>query len=73
MVIIPYYFNGSDRWFYNHYRDAMALFCKFGKPTFLIVKKFDVNCPEVMTEFKTGQTTFDHPDIIFCIYEMKKK
>ena len=73
MVILPYSFTGSDRWFYNNYRDAMALICKFGKPTFFITFTFDVNCTEVTKELKTGQTTFDHPDIIFWIYEMKKK
>ena len=51
----------------------MALVCKFVKPTFFITKKFDVNCPEVMKELKTGQTPFDCPDIICRIYEMKKK
>ena len=27
----------------------------------------------MMKELKTGQTPFDHPDIICSIYEMKKK
>ena len=51
----------------------MALVCKFGKPTFFITFTFDVNCPEVMKELKTGQTPFNHPDIICHIYEIKKK
>ena len=73
MVILPSSFTGSDRWFYNHYRDAMALVHKYGIPTFFITKTFDVNCHEVMKELKTIQTPFDHPDIICSIYEMKKK
>ena len=42
----------------------MALVCKYGKPTFFITKTFDVNCPEVTKELKTGQTPFDCTDII---------
>ena len=51
----------------------MALVHKYGNPTFFITFTFDVNCPEVKKELKTGKTTFDRPDIICRIYEMKKK
>ena len=51
----------------------MALVHKFGKSTFFITFTFDVNCPEVIKELKTRQTPFYCPDIICCIYEMKKK
>ena len=51
----------------------MALVCKYGKNTFFITFIFDVDCPEVMKQLKTGQTPFDCPDIICCIHEMNKK
>ena len=72
MTILPASYTGSDRWYYNHYRDAMALVWKYGKPTFFVTFTIDVNCPEVKIELKQGQTPYDRPDVICCVFQLKK-
>ena len=72
MTILPHSFTGSDRWYYHHYRNAMALVRKYGKPTFFITFTFDVNCAEMKRELKQGQSPYDRPDLICRIYEMKR-
>ena len=73
MTILSASYTGSDRWYYNHYQDVMYLVWKYGKPTFFVTFMLDVNCPEVKRELKQGQTPYERPDFICCIFQFKKK
>ncbi len=72
-TILPASFTCSDRWYHKRYMNAMALVGKYGKPTFFLTFTMDVNCPEITSKLRRGQTAYDRPHLVNRIFQGKRK
>ena len=71
--ILPGSITGTNRWYKAHFKNAMALVREYGKPTFFITFTMDIGCDEVKSQLAQGQSSYDRPDLLNRVFEVKRK
>jgi hypothetical protein len=70
-IKLPASFVGSQAWTSEQTADAMALGCKFGKPTFFCTMTFNPDWPEVREYLEPGQPASDVPVIVARVFKSR--
>lgn len=70
--ILPSSYIGGPRHMQQRYQDAMAIARYFRKVDLFITVTANPRWPEVTAELFPGQTSFDRPDLVARVFELKK-
>ena len=54
------------------YQDVMAVACFFGNVDLLITMTTNPDWTEIKRELLPGQTAYDCPDLVACVFKLKK-
>ena len=71
-VLLPSSYIGGPQHQQQQYQDAMAIVHFFKKINLFITFTANPNWSEITCELFPGQTFYDQPDIIACVFKMKK-
>ena len=71
-IILPSSHLGSSRSMYQLYQDSMALARYFQKVDYFITMTANPNWPEITDALLKDQTPADRPDIVTCVFNLKK-
>lgn len=58
---------------HQHYLNRMAITQHFRKINIFLTMTTDPNWPETKHELLPGQTVTDQPDLVACMFQLKKK
>ena len=73
MVILPSTFQGSPRAMHHNYQDAMAMISKYGKPDLFLTFTCNPKWAEITKNLRPGEKTFERPDLVSRVFNMKLK
>ena len=62
---------GSDKWYSERCKDAIALQLEHGHPTYFITMTMDPNAAEVVALLEPGQTPNDRPDLLARAFKLR--
>ncbi|KAJ8453935.1 hypothetical protein ONZ45_g19505 [Pleurotus djamor] len=71
--ILPSSFIGGARHMQQRFQDAMAIARKFRKVDLFITVTANPHWDEITCELLPGQTSYDRPDLVSRVFELKKK
>jgi hypothetical protein len=71
-VILPSSYIGGPRHMQQRYQDAMAIARYYRKVDIFLTVTCNPKWPEITRELLAGQTAADRPDLVACVFEMKK-
>jgi hypothetical protein len=57
----------------QRFQDSMAIARYFGQVDIFMTMTTNPQWPEIMRELLSGQTTYDRPDLVSRVFQMKKK
>src|SRR5713101_6951206 len=77
-IVLPSSHSGSACHMFQLFQDSMAICCYGCKPDLFLTMTANPNWPEVqesLLKYEDGssQTAADHPDVVACVFELKKK
>jgi hypothetical protein len=72
-VILPSSHLGSTRHMYQLFQDSMAICRYYHHPDIFLTFTANPNWPEIKAALGPHQTASDRPDIVTCVFELKKK
>lgn len=71
-VVLPSSYIGGPHNMMQHYQDAMAVACHFHKVDIFLTMTCNPKWKEIIQELLEGQSTFDRPDLVARVFQMKK-
>ncbi|RXW11836.1 hypothetical protein EST38_g14019 [Candolleomyces aberdarensis] len=72
-VILPSSYIGGPRHMQQRYQDSMAIARHFRRCDIFLTMTCNPHWPEITRELLPGQTTYDRPDLIARVFQLKKK
>ena len=72
-IILPSSYLGGPHDMHQRYLDGMAITRHFIKIDIFLTMTADPNWPETKRELLPGQTVTDRPDLVTCVFQLKKK
>ena len=71
--ILPSSYIGGPRHMHQRFQDSMAIARYFGRVDIFMTVTTNPLWPEIIRELLHGQTSYDRPDIVARVFQMKKK
>ena len=71
-IILPSPYIGGPRHMTQRFQDAMAIAHYFRKVDIFHTMTTNPRWKEIEDELLLGQTSYDHPDLVACVFQMKK-
>lgn len=72
-VILPSSYTGGPRNMSQAFQDSMAIACYFQKVDIFLMVTTNPHQAEIEQEPFPGQTAYDRPDLVACVFQMKRK
>ena len=72
-IVLPSSYIGGPRNMSQCYQDSMAIARYFRKVDIFLTMTTNPEWPEIMRELLPGQSSYDRPDLVTRVFEMKKK
>ncbi|KAJ2913452.1 hypothetical protein MD484_g6981, partial [Candolleomyces efflorescens] len=72
-VVLPSSYIGGPRNMMQRYQDAMAVARHYRRVDLFLTMTTNPKWPEIMRELLPGQTSYDRPDLVARVFQLKKK
>ncbi len=72
-IVLPASFCCSPRFMMQVYQDAMVIVQSKGIPDVFLTFTYNPNWQEIVMELEPNQTTFDRPNLVTRVFQMKVK
>ena len=72
-VILPSSFIGRDRYMHQEYLDSIGLYQCHGHPHGFATMTCNSNWHEIQENLKDGENPLDRPDLVACVFKLKKQ